>query len=92
MNYLRRISDRNQLTIPPSVLKDAGVNEPHALFTVEAQNGRIVLEPKKVSTQDLSVEDWDKMDRLVKKQVSGKHYTQYDSPQKAKKHLSRYSK
>jgi hypothetical protein len=92
MNYLRRISDRNQLTIPPSVLKAVGADEPHALFTVEAQNGRIVLEPKKISTQDLSAEDWDKLDRLVKKQTSGKHYTQYDGPQKAKKHLARYSK
>ena len=92
MRHLRHMNDRHQLTIPSEILKEVGVSETHALFSIDAQDGRIVLEPKKVTTQDLSEEDWGRLDRLVKKQVSGKRYTQYGDPQKARSHFSKFKK
>lgn len=88
MPYLRRISDRHQVTIPPSLLDKAGIQE-GALVSIEAEEGRIILEPRAVAGLDLGAEDWDALDRLVQRQVVSKEFAEYPDAAGAKKHLRR---
>ena len=88
MATLRRISYRNQLTLPPSVLREAGLGY-GSLVAIEARDGKIILEPKEVRERDLAPEDWDALDRLVRRQVKAGEYTEYPDPGKAKKHFQR---
>ena len=91
MATLRRISYRNQITLPPKVLKEAGAGY-GTLFSIEAKDGKIILEPKEVLDKELAPEDWEAMDRLVRKQVKAGQFTEYADPQHAKKHFSRSRK
>lgn len=88
MAKLRRISDRNQITLPPSVLRDAGVG-PGELFSIEARDGMIILEPKRLADDTLAPEDWAALDKLVRRQTKAKEFTEYSSPFEARKHLRR---
>ena len=91
MATLRRISYRNQITLPPSVLREAGMGY-GSLVEIEARDGKIILEPKEVREKGLAPEDWEAMDRLVRRQVKAGEYTEYASPQEAKKHFKRLRK
>lgn len=91
MATLRRISYRNQITLPPSVLREAGVGY-GSLVEIEARDGKIILEPKEVKEKGLSPEDWDAMDRLVRKQVVARGFKEYANPKEAKKHFKRPGK
>ena len=91
MSYLRRISDRHQVTIPPSLLAEAGIPE-GAMVSIVAENGRIVLEPREIAEKDLSKEDWDELERLFKKQEDSGRYTDYLDPESAKKHFKKLRK
>ena len=83
MRYLRRISDRHQITIPPGLLAEAGIPE-GALFSIVAEGGRLILEPREVSAKDLAKEDWDKIEKLVRKQEATGQYEEYPDPSAAK--------
>ena len=85
MPKLLRVSDRHQITIPPSVLRDAGLTS-GSYVAIEARGGKIVLEPRKVE-EGLAPEDWVKLDHLVGKQVRGRRYTEYPDAKRAKEHL-----
>ena len=88
MPYLRRMRDRHQITIPPTILREAGALAPETLFLISVDEGKIVLEPRKVvSGGDWDAEDFDLLEKLVKKQLQSKSYTEYDNPKAAKKHL-----
>lgn len=91
MPYLRRISERHQVTIPPILLKQAGVSE-GTLFSINRDRNRIILEPIELTSKDWTKEDWDQMDKLLKKQLQAKEFREYPNPQEAKKHLTRFSK
>ena len=86
MPKLLRVSDRHQITIPPSVMRDAGLTE-GSYVAIEARGGKIILEPKALSETELGREDWDKIDRLVEKQLRSKSYSDYADPKEAKKHF-----
>lgn len=88
MAKLRRISDRNQITLPPSVLRDAGVG-PGELFSIEARDGKIILEPKRLADAAFAPEDWSALDKLVRRQVKSREFVEYSSPLAARKHLRR---
>jgi hypothetical protein len=92
MAYLRRLRDRNQLTLPPQILQAAGVSEEQALFSIEVQEGRIILEPRRLADEELSEEGWEQLDHLVQKQVRNKQFTHFPDARKAKKHLDRFRK
>jgi AbrB family looped-hinge helix DNA binding protein len=87
MNKLLRVSDRHQITLPPSVMKDAGI-APGSYLEVRAGEGKIVLQPKKLADDGLSGAEWSKIDKLVKRQVRSKRYTEYAGPKEARKHLA----
>ncbi|MBI4679236.1 MAG: AbrB/MazE/SpoVT family DNA-binding domain-containing protein [Elusimicrobia bacterium] len=91
MPCLRRISERHQVTIPPSLLEAAGIPE-GALVSIEAEPGRIILEPRAVSGHDLGEEDWKAMDMLVREHMASGRYTEYPDARSAKKHLKRLRK
>lgn len=93
MSYLRGINDRRQITLPPSVLREVGAGD-GAYFTIHAESGRIVLEPREISERGLGAEDWKLLDRFVARQTkpgqkSGQS-TKYKSPKAARKHLDRF--
>ena len=88
MPKLRRLNDRNQITLPPSVLREAGVGH-GALFSIDARDGKIILVPKKVVDDDYTQAELDALDRLVKRQLKAGAYTEYASPKEALKHLRR---
>lgn len=86
MRKLLRVSQRHQITLPSSVLRDAGIAG-GSYLEIQVRDGNIVLEPKELAGKSLSGEEWDKLDRLVKKQISRRQYSEYADPQEAKKHL-----
>jgi hypothetical protein len=86
MRYLRRISDRHQITIPPGLMAEAGIPE-GALFSIIAEGGRLILEPREVSEKGLDREDWEEMGRLVRRQEAAGRYTEYPDAAGAQKHL-----
>ena len=88
MAKLRRISERNQITLPPSVLRDAGVG-PGELFSIEARDGKIILEPKRLADEDLAPEDWSALDKLVRRQIKAREFVDYSGPLAARTHLRR---
>ena len=88
MATLRRISDRNQITLPPLIMKEAGITY-GSIVEIEARDGKIILEPREIKEKDLGKEDWDAMDRLVRRQVKRGEYVEYPDPHAAKKHFSR---
>lgn len=88
MPKLRRINDRNQITLPPSVLRDAGAG-PGALFSIEARDGKILLEPKRLADDDFAAEDLAALDKLVRRQVKARDFVEYPDPLSARKHLRR---
>ena len=88
MASLRRINERNQVTLPPGILRDAGM-EQGALVAIEARDGKIILEQKRLAGEEFSAEDWGAMDKLVRRQVKAGSFTEYPSPLEARKHLRR---
>ena len=88
MAKLRRINDRNQITLPPSVLRDAAAG-PGALFSIEARDGKIILEPKRLADDALAPEDWSALDKLVRRQVRAREFAEYSGPLAARRHLRR---
>lgn len=88
MPKLLRVSDRHQITIPPDVMRDAGLTE-GSYVAIQARGGKIILEPKEVAEPEFSDEDFKKLDALVRKETRAGHYTEYASPEEAKKHFKR---
>ncbi len=91
MATLRKINERHQITIPPSILRDAGL--PSAgLYSIEAKEGKIILEPQEIKGKDLEEEDWKALEAFIRKQVDSGEWTQYPNPQAAKSHFKRLRK
>ena len=89
MTRLRKINERNQITLPPDVLRDAGLTQGE-LVAIEARDGKIILEPKRLAEDDqLSARDWSALDRLVRRQVKAGLFTEYATPRQAREHLRR---
>ena len=86
MRKLLRVSERHQITLPPQILKDAGVAE-GAYLEIEARDGKIILEPKNLESETFSADDWKKLDELVSHQVKARRYAEYPDPRSAKRHL-----
>lgn len=91
MPYLRRISGRHQITIPPDLLSEAGIAE-GGLVSIVAEGGRIILEPRKLADPELEKEDWAALDSLVAEQLAAGQYTEYPDPVSARKHLKKLKK
>ena len=89
MPRLLRVSDRHQITLPPMVLREAGIAE-GAYLSVEAKDGRIILEPKRLEDQELGEKDIELLDRLVKRERKAGRSTEYPNPKAARKHLERF--
>jgi hypothetical protein len=88
MRYLRRVSGRHQITIPPSLMAEAGIPD-GGLVSIVAEGGRLILEPREVSDKELEREDWDKIEKLVSREEAAGRYTEYPDPASAKKHLKK---
>ncbi len=89
MAALRKINERNQITLPPDVLREAGLAQGE-LVAIMACDGKIILEPKRLAEDDaLSAKDWLALDRLVKRQVKANQFTEYANPRLARAHLRR---
>ena len=91
MRYLRRLSERHQITIPPSLMEEAGIPE-GSMVSIVAENGRLVLEPRTVAEEGLSQEDWKAMDALVRRQEAAGDFKEYPDPASAKAHLKKLRK
>lgn len=88
---LRHINKRNQITIPPEVLKTAGVH-PGDYLEVTSKDGVIILIPKDIEDKSLTNKEWDKLEEKVKTQQEKKEYTSYTDIEEAKKHSKKLMK
>ncbi len=88
MAKLLRVSDRHQITLPPMILKEAGIAQ-GAYLSVEAKNGKIVLEPKVVDDGPLTLTDveWAKLDEAVSREIKAGRYKEFKSAKAANKYL-----
>lgn len=89
MARLLRVSDRHQITLPPMVLRNLGISE-GAYLSVEARNGKIILEPTRLENDPLADSDIDLLDKLVKRERKAGRFTQYANPKAARAHLKRF--
>jgi len=89
MPRLLRVSDRHQITLPPMVLRDVGISQ-GAYLSVEAKNGKIILQPQRLEDKDLSEKDVELLDQFVQRERKAGRFTQYSNPKAARKHLERF--
>lgn len=89
MARLLRVSDRHQITLPPMVLRDLGISE-GAYLSVEARNGKIILEPKRLEGDPLAEKDIELLDKLVNRERKAGRFTRYPNPKAARAHLKRF--
>lgn len=89
MAALRKINERNQITLPPDLMRDAGMAQ-GTLVAVAARDGKIILEPKRLADDDLlNEEDWAALDRHVKREVKAGRYTDFADTAAFRAHLRR---
>ena len=91
MGILRQVSSRNQVTLPPRVLRRANIR-PGDYVDIAGEEDKIVLRPQTIMDKDLTAEEWDKLERLVEGQLASKNYREYGSVEQAKRHLKKLSK
>jgi len=90
MRNIRQINDRNQITLPVSILRSVGLKHGDYI-EVKARGSELVLKHKKVEDV-FSDEDWDALDKLVRRQVKAREYTEYSSVSRARAHLKKTKK
>ena len=88
---LRQISRKHQITLPPEVLKDAGV-KPGDYLEIICEEGKIILIPKTVEDKFLTDKEWNRLNELVEKQRRQGEYTRYTDSEEAKKHSRKLMK
>lgn len=88
MKIIRRVNERNQVTIPPDVLEKLSV-EPGDYIEISSENGEVTLKPVRIAGDEWSGDDWKELERLVKEQLRQRQYKEYKSADSAKKHLKR---
>jgi len=85
---LRRINERRQITLPPQIMENSGVKIGDYL-EVRPEESKIILVPKSVEDKFLNEKEWQKLEKMVKKQRSQKKFTLYCKAEEAKKHSQR---
>lgn len=85
---LRKLNQRNQVTIPKSILEKMGTNSGD-YFNIHCQNKQIILKPVTITEKDemFTPNEWDKLEKLVARQNKEGKYTEYSNIKEAKKHL-----
>lgn len=87
---VRQLNDRNQITIPVRILSRIGVKAGSHL-AIQEKNGTITIRPVTFteSGAEPSQVEWGKLKVFVDQQIAKGEYTEYRSPEAAKKHLRR---
>ena len=91
---LRQIGPKNQITIPPAVLRAVGASA-GAMFAIRVEKRGILLEPRTVVAQkdaEFEEKDWDRLDALVTSQVRCRKYREYATVEDARKHIRRLTR
>lgn len=85
---LRKLNQRNQITLPQSVIKQLGVHEGD-FFYVHYENKRVILNPVAITEkgETFTPDEWEKLEAHVSAQTKNKEYTEYTNLPEAKKHL-----
>lgn len=82
---IRQILARNQVTIPARILSEHSLR-PGDYVEITGSNGYIILKPARIGGDELSDEDWKRLDRLVKRQEKKEEYTGYRDAGSARRH------
>lgn len=90
---LRKLNQRNQITLPQSVVKKMGVHDGDFLY-VYAEKERIILKPVAITEKDeaFSPDEWEKLEAHVARQTKYNEYTEYTNLADAKSHLTKRMK
>lgn len=83
---IRKLNERNQITIPPDILESVGADQGD-LFEISTQSGKIILQPRQVTAKDYPGADWQAFQMQLNEQTARGDYTEYTSTTAAKKHL-----
>lgn len=87
MALLRKVNERNQITIPPRILKKIGLGKGD-FIEIDLKDHIIVLRPKVVEDR-FSESEWRSLENLVKKQIRNKKYKDYKNIKGARLHLEK---
>jgi len=86
------VSERGTVTIPASIRKVANLH-PGDLVEFEAHKNGIIIRQLIVKHPEeegfMSDSEWEKFEKLVKKQLKKREYTSYTDLEKAKEHSRR---
>ena len=90
---IRPIGRRNQVTIPPQLLKRLGLH-PGDLVNFRQEKEGILLKPVDVveRNEDWTKEDLEGMERLFEKQKNKKDYVRFNDSKSALKYLRKIMK
>jgi len=93
LTMIRPIGRRNQITIPPYLLKRFGLH-PGDLVNFRQEREGILMKPVDVveRNQAWTKEDLDAMERLFEKQKEKKDYIRFDNSKSALKYLRKIMK
>ncbi|MHB1653249.1 MAG: AbrB/MazE/SpoVT family DNA-binding domain-containing protein [Desulfitobacteriaceae bacterium] len=78
------------LTIPNEVRKVLRLADEGEVFELSVEDGKIILEPKALIPKDQQwywSEEWQKAEREADEDIKAGHYTTFDNPTDAIKHL-----
>lgn len=79
---LRQMNAKRQITLPPSVLEEAGMEEV-SLFDVISERGKIVLFPKQLKDTASEEYDWEALKRFVTGEKRKGKVLHFKDPEKA---------
>ena len=71
---IRQVNKKNQLTLPPGFLKEAGI-APGGYVALQMEGRRIVLKPVRVEEDDFTREELDDMEQVIHSQIKKKKYS-----------------
>lgn len=87
MKIIRKINERNQITLPKRILEDLNI-QPGDYVEIIRSNGDMIVRPKRiVNADELTEDEWEKLEKIVKKQIKDKQYKEYSSAKSARKHV-----
>lgn len=87
MPLLRKLNDRNQITIPARILRDIGIGRGD-FIEIDSKGHLILLRPKVVEDR-FSESEWRLLEALVKRQIKKRQYKDYKHPEGARSHFEK---
>ena len=83
---LVHVRARNQITLPRAASAQAHIR-PGDILELVVDGGALILKPRRLEEETYTNDELDKLEKLVRRQVRRKQYTDHDTVDGARAHL-----